>query len=179
MGKSIDVKFTHYYKGKTTKKVREKVRKKVNGKYVTTYVTKNKTVLTNKSRTVVIPVTPESMPSTRLANYDDIPTLQKRIHTRRGAVGGRSMTWSSFFPAIDYGFLQVNQVENPVKLARWFDDRQFNDSRVRVRIPALYIDNYYDIRSFEWDVEPGTHDIRYTITITEQYNPTVKTKIIK
>ncbi len=25
------------------------------------------------------------------------PTLQKRIHTRRGAVGGRSMTWSSFF----------------------------------------------------------------------------------
>jgi len=179
MAKMIQIKFTHYYKGKTTKNVKVKERSKVNGKWVTRYVTKKKTVYTNRSRTVTIPVTPESLPSTRTANYDDVATIRKRTHTRRGAVSSRSMTWTSFFPAIDYGFLQVNQVEDPVKLARWFDERLFHDSRLRVRIPALSIDNYYDIRSFEWDVEGGTHDILYTITIAEQYNPTIKTKTIK
>lgn len=179
MAQAISIKFTHYYKGKVQKNVKVKQKKKVNGRWVTRYVTKKKTVYENRSRSVTIPVTPESMPSTRTANYDDLPTLRKKTHTRRGAYTGRTMTWTSFFPARNYRFLQVNKVENPVKLARWFDERLLHNSKIRVRIPALYIDNYYDIRSFEWDVEGGTSDIRYSITIQEEYNPKIKTKTIK
>ncbi len=60
------------------------------------------------------------------------------------------MTWSSFFPARNYRFLQVNQVENPVKLARWFDERSGQRLEDSCPDPGTLHRQLLRHPSFEW-----------------------------
>ncbi|WP_214855000.1 hypothetical protein [Exiguobacterium sp. s130] len=179
MSKStIDIYFELHYTGTQTKRVKVAEKKKVNGKYVTVYVYKNKKVKVNKVMTKKIPILPESLPFSRSRNYEDIGTIDRRTHTRTGALSSISFPIQSFFPGHKYEFSQTGY-ENPVTLAKWFEDRQENESRLLVKIPAMKRAIWGNIRNFEWGYEAGTHDIVYTMQIHQERKPKVKTKTVK
>lgn len=179
MSKSpIDIYFELHYTGTQTKRVKTAVKRKVNGRYKTVYVYKNKKVKVNKVSTKKIPVLPQTLPFLRTRSYEDIGTLDRRTHTKTGALSSISFTIESFFPGQKYKFAQTGY-ENPVTLAKWFEERQENESRLLVKIPAMKRAIWANIRSFEWSYEPGTRDIVYTMQIHQERKPKVKTIKVK
>ncbi|KOP29479.1 hypothetical protein ADM98_11430 [Exiguobacterium sp. BMC-KP] len=179
MSKStIDIYFEHHYTKSENKRVKVAEKRKVNGKYVTVYVYKNKKVKVNKTTTKKIPVLPETLPFSRTRSYEDIGTINRRTHTRTGALSPISFPIQSFFPGQRYSFAQTSY-SNPVVLAKWFEDRQENESKLLVKIPAMRRAFWANIRSFEWSYEAGTYDIVYTMQIHQERKPKVKTKKVK
>lgn len=179
MSKSpIDIYFELHYTGTQTKRVKVAEKRKVNGRYVTAYVYKKKKVKVNKVMTKKIPILPESLPFSRSRSYEDIGTIDRRTHTRSGALSPVSFSIQSYFPGYKYEFSQT-AYENPVTLAKWFEDRQENESRLLVKIPAMKRAMWVNIRSFEWGYEPGTHDIIYTMQLHQERKPSVKTITLK
>ncbi|WP_294742028.1 hypothetical protein [uncultured Exiguobacterium sp.] len=179
MSKStIDIIFEHHYSTTETKRVRVKERKKVNGRYQTVYSYKKKAVKKNRVTTKKIPVLPSSLPFSRTRQYDDMAAIDRKTHTRTGALSPISFPIQSFFPGQKYSFAQTGY-SNPVTLAKWFEDRQENESKLLVKIPAMRRAFWANIRSFEWGYEPGTHDIVYTMQIHQERKPKVKTITVK
>jgi len=179
MSKSpIDIYFELHYTSTQTKRVKVAEKRKVNGRYRTVYVTRNKKVKVNRVATKKIPVLPQSLPFLRTRSYEDLGNVDRRTHTKTGALSSISFTIQSFFPGQKYSFAQTGY-ENPVTLAKWFESRQENESRLLIKIPAMKRAIWGNIRSFEWSYEPGTYDIVYTMQIHQERKAKVKTIKVK
>ena len=179
----VDVFITQYRyeKSRVTQKV--KVTKKVNGKRTTTYENKtvNKWVL--KRETVILPVTPEEIRIARERSFDDQATVNQRIYTRSGALGGRTISLSSFFTN-QGSYLQTRRTvfgyKTPEAHAKWFDARLNADTwLIEIRIPKLGVRGFFNLRQFEYSTIAGLRDLNYTMTWVERNVPKVRTTTIK
>lgn len=179
----VDVVITQYRYKPSTVRQRVKVKKKVNGKYVTVWEYRNVTKNVMTRDTVILPVTPEQIRVRRSRVFDDVPTIGKRVYTRTGALGGRSITLSSFFTN-QGSYLQTSQrrygFKSPKEHAAWFDARLNADTwLIEVRSTALGIRGFFNLREFEWNTEGGISDLSYTMTWVERNVPKVTTRKLK
>lgn len=175
----VDVFITQYrYE---TSRVRQKVKviKKVNGKRVTVYEmrTVNKAVL--KRETVILPVTPEQIRITQGREFSDVPTIDKKVYTRSGAIGGRTISLNSFFTN-QGSYLQTRRAvfgyKTPEAHAQWFRGRLNADAwLIEVRIPKLGVRGFFNLRQFEYSTIAGLRDLDYSMTWVERHAPRIKT----
>ena len=179
----VDVVITQYRYKKTTVRQQVRVTKKVNGKNITVWEERNvsKNVMTRD--TVILPVTPEQIRVRRSRSFDDVPTIGKGVYTRTGALGGRTITLSSFFTNRG-SYLQTSQrqfgFKSPKDHAAWFDARLNADTwLIEVRSTALGIRGFFNLREFEWNTIAGVSDIDYTMTWVERNVPKVSTRKLK
>lgn len=176
---SIDVYITQYRYEKTRVTQKVKVVKKVNGKRVTIYEKQTVNKWTMKRETVILPVTPEEIRITRDRSFDDQDTVNKRVYTRSGAVGGRVITLNSFFTN-QGSYLQTRRevfgFKSPEAHAKWFDARLNADAwLIEIRIPKLGIRGFFNLRQFEYATIAGLRDLNYTMTWVERNAPRIKT----
>lgn len=169
----------------TTTKVNQRVKEKklVNGRYQTVYVNKTVPKKTMTRDTVILPVTPEQVSFSRERSYDDVPTVNKTIHTRSGSLGRRTITLESFFTNRGT-YLQTRQRQFGFKSARehalWFDARLGADTwLIELRSTALGIRGFYNLRQLRWNTEGGTADLPYTMTWVERNVPKVTVRTFK
>lgn len=179
----VEVVITQYRYKKST--VREKVRvtKKVNGKNTTVWEERNVTKNVMTRDTVILPVTPEQIRVRQSRSYEDVPTIGKGTYTKPGAVGQRIITLDSFFTNRG-SYLQTSQRKFGFKSAKdhakWFKDRLGADTwLIEVRITALGVRGFFNLREFEWNTEGGISDLSYTMTWVERNVPKVSTRKLK
>lgn len=178
----VDVFITQYRyeKSRVTQKV--KVRKKVNGKWTTFYQNKTVNKWVMKRETVILPVTPEEIRISQERQYDDVATLEQRLYTRNGAIGGRVISLNSFFTN-QGSYLQTRRTvfgyKTPEAHAKWFKERLGADKwLIEIRIPKLGFRGFFNLRQFEYSTIAGLRDLNYSMTWHERHAPMVKTKIL-
>lgn len=179
----VDVVVTQYRYKPSTVRQRVKVKKKVNGKYVTVWEYRNVTKNVMTRDTVILPVTPEQIRVTRSRAFDDVPTINKGVYTRSGAVGRRIITLESFFTN-QGSYLQTSQsrygFKSPKEHAAWFDARINADNwLIEVRSTALGIRGFFNLREFSWNTEGGISDLTYSMTWVERNVPKVTSRTFK
>lgn len=179
----VDVYITQYRYEKARVNEKTKVRKKVNGKWVTRYETRTVTKNVIRRETVILPVTPENIDIDRERQFDDIPTLDKRVYTRSSSLGGRVITLNSFFTNRG-SYLQTRRsvfgYKSPEAHAKWFDNRLNADTwLIEIRIPKLGVRGFFNLRKFNYRTIAGLRDLDYSMTWHERNVPKVKTTVLK
>lgn len=175
----VDVFITQYRyeKARVTQKV--KVTKKIGSGWKTSYEKKTVTKWVLKRETVILPVTPEEIRIARSREFDDVPTLDRKVYTRSGAIGGRTISLNSFFTN-QGSYLQTRRevfgFKSPEAHAKWFDARLNADAwLIEIRIPKLGIRGFFNLRQFEYATIAGLRDLNYTMTWVERNAPRIKT----
>lgn len=178
----VDVFITQYRYEKARVRQKVKVTKKVGSARKTVYEMRTVSKWVMKRETVILPVTPEEIRISQERQYDDVSTLDQRLYTRNGAIGGRVISLNSFFTN-QGSYIQTRRTvfgyKSPEAHAKWFKERLGADTwLIEIRIPKLGFRGFFNLRQFEYSTIAGLRDLNYSMTWHERHVPLVKTKIL-
>lgn len=93
-------------------------------------------------------------------------------------IGKRALTtiaYNSFYPKkYDSSYCEFRDLLDPKEFVKKILDLKNNDNRVRIIITELDINGLYTIAGFNYQLEEGTFDIAYSISLTEYRKPELK-----
>lgn len=122
----------------------------------------------NDTKSIQIPVLPESFELTETVNNTTVNVHNLGDINLKGKKGLNGLSFESFFPCQNYGFLHGNFKSDPyesyiAKLNKLLDDNE----TVHVIITETDINGFFTIESFNYGHSEKVKDIGYTISFKE------------